>query len=68
MGLGTSKPTYRALLLGLDSAGKTTLLKGLTQRNIPEGPTANHNIGCRMLFYFVLFFLFCIVILFFSIF
>lgn len=52
MGLTSSKLTHRALLLGLDSAGKTTLLKGITQRNVPEGPTTNHNVGSCMLLSF----------------
>jgi GTPase SAR1 family protein len=45
MGVGSSKPAFRALLLGLDAAGKTTLLKGLTGQDIQEGPTTNHNVG-----------------------
>jgi len=43
MGNSNSKGIFRAVLLGLDAAGKTTVLTAISGKQIPSGPTIEHN-------------------------
>lgn len=45
MGNASSKSKYRLLLLGLDSAGKTTVLQRISGKRISAGPTIGFNVA-----------------------
>lgn len=50
MGASSSSNIFRAVLLGLDAAGKTTVLASMSGTDIPSGPTIEHHFAKSKLY------------------